>query len=159
MITFYNKKTGDVYECESVRSFGNFRSEIREAFTGNVDQLRDVLRQHYRTHADLLVLMYLDFTDHTKSAFARHEMQKLKDIVKLHSTTDHVTYCRELLTVDFFRMLKPGTDPYSFATLLTNSLDFMANEEKGLWVRGPIELLDGTIVEPWKLSKDERAAA
>ncbi|MCF8460445.1 MAG: hypothetical protein K9G46_06955 [Flavobacteriales bacterium] len=159
MITFYSKKQGDIYECESVRSFATFRSEIRENFTGNRDELRHQLRKEYRTHADLLVLMFLDYSDANKSSIAREEMQKLEDIMQLHLATDHVRYSRDLLTVDFTRMLKPGAEAYGFSVFMANSLEFIANGEKSLWVRGEIELIDGTIVEPWKLSKDERAAA
>lgn len=162
MITFsHTSPEQDIYAAQWTATFGNHRPALTGSITGNLDYLRWRLRAEYRGHvlyiADQLCAIECD---NARAIDARavfvSELQK-------NLMADHVTLAREMQHVPIYGMLpsKPSQGremAYSLSILWANVLEDIATSKKSLWVRGALEQLDGTIIEPWKDGQLTKAA-
>jgi len=160
MITLsYTRQSPDHYTGEIVATFGTMRQPLTIAVSGTAEQVREKCRREFGAHIRFIAAMFCELpASSVEMIAARAAMWAIaKD-----ERADHVTLARELERVNVTALIPhyPAADyqqGYELKVLWANTLDQLANGPQSLWVRGPIEMLDGSIVKPWLTV--EKAAA
>jgi len=161
MITFTHTTTApDIYTANWSATFGKLLAPLSGTIEGDINRLRWKLRAEYRGHvltiADQLCIFPITAKGENARARFIEELQK-------NFTADHVTLAREMLQVPIngfvsFAEKDHHAQAYELAILWANVLADIATSKQSLWVRGEIELLDGTILKPWQDGTLQRAA-
>jgi len=160
MITLsYTRQTPDHYTGEIVATFGTMRPAITIAVSGTAEQVREKCRREFEAHIRFIAAMFCELPASTD---AMAEARAAMWAIAKNERADHVALARELERVDVYTLIPLYPAPeyqraMELKVLWVNTLDQLANGMQSLWVRGPIEMLDGSIVKPWLTL--EKAAA
>lgn len=143
------------------------REDEKAIYSGTTDELREQLRPIYLAHLHLLVKDLRTLCG-KPNKWVEDRSQKLLEMRLEYKgnnfQTDHVAFAKDLRQFsEFLPDLLPSNNNWFRAQRLMEHIiataKSMATSEESLWVRGSIDLLDGTTVHPWVDAHEKQQAA
>jgi len=136
------------------------RDAITVTHVGTSEFLRGQLAAFYLLHLQTVVQDYITFCDALNVPLLKKQVDRINEPMLDRLFGCHVALAKDLLLrqEDLTDILPHDQRRERAQHMLQFTLDTItqfARQAESLWVRGPIDLLDGTTVRPWIKTKKE----